>query len=89
MGFQIGLKSSRLFFTVESNSGLNFPRLQWSGMRNCTAVMSGEAFLQVCRISYIMMRLCSNISENINIEKGHKKEPYFVLSALPSAVVVA
>ena len=55
MRFQIGLKSSRLFFTVESNSGLNFPRLQWSGMRNCTAVMSDEAFLQVCRISYVVM----------------------------------
>ena len=73
MGFQIGLKSSRLFFTVESNSGLNFPRLQWSGMRNCTAVMSGEAFLQVCRISYVVMCLCGYIGENINIEKGLNK----------------
>ena len=74
MGFQIGLKSSRLFFTVESNSCLNFPRLQWSGMRNCATIMSGEAILQICRISYIMMRLCGYIGKNINIEKGHKVE---------------
>ena len=73
MRFQIGLKSSRLFFTVESNSGLNFPRLQWGGMRNCTAVMSGKAFLQVGRISYVVMCLCGYIGENINIEKGHNK----------------
>ena len=42
-------------------------------MRNCTAVMSGEAFLQVCRISYVVMCLCGYIGENINIEKGHNK----------------
>ncbi len=74
MGFQIGFKSSHLFFTVESNSGLNFPRLQWSGMRNCPAIMPGEAFLQICRISHVVMYLCGYIGENINIEKGHKVE---------------
>jgi len=72
MRFQIGLKSSCLFFTVESNSGLNFPRPQWGGMRDCTAIMSGEAFLQVCRISYVVMRLCGYISKDINIVKRHK-----------------
>ena len=71
MALQIGLECAGLLFTVEGNSSLNFPRMERHRGGDCASVVTGKAFLKVCRESRVVRGLRCYIGKNIDIKERH------------------
>ena len=71
MALQIGLECTGLLFTVEGDSCLDFPRTERGCGGDCASVVTGKAFLKVCRKSRVVMGLGCYIGENIDIKERH------------------